>query len=79
MCLVHVLLSLKGGTIPLVLVLLPLYRGGGRGQRRPLRLSSRQRRESAIIAYIPLYPHALRHTSPLEVCFFLVSWRSRCH
>ena len=26
-----------------------------------------QRRESAMIAYIPLYPHAPRHTSPLEV------------
>ena len=33
---------------------------------RPLRLSSWQRQDIAIIAYIPLYPHAPRH--PLEVC-----------
>ena len=39
----------EGGTMRLVL--------------RPLRLSSRQRREIAIIAYIPLYP-------PLEVCMW---------
>ena len=25
-------------------------------------------RKIAIIAYIPLYPHAPRHTPPLEVC-----------
>ena len=37
----------------------------GRGAtRRPLRLSSRQRRESAIIAYIPPYPQPPRHTPP---------------
>ena len=35
---------------------------------RPLRLSSRQRQDIAIIAYIPLYPHAPRH--PLEVCMW---------
>ena len=31
---------------------------------RPLRLFSRQRREIDIIAYIPLSPHASRHTHP---------------
>ena len=45
--------SLRGGTMPFS----PL---------RPLRLSSWQRQDIAIIAYIPLYPHAPRH--PLEVC-----------
>ena len=34
---------------------------------RPLRLSSRQRREIAIIAYVPLYPHGPKHThTPLR-------------
>ena len=37
---------------------------------RPLRLASWQRREMAIIAYIPLYPHAPKHTHTLEVCMW---------